>query len=507
MRAVLVVSLYLSCYLSTPLPSSAQGPGGLDPAARINVATSSLNRLSQLDAGFLIPDSYKKVREAYDRYTRDVREGKSIREIQRTYSRFDTALVQANERLERVNEVLMIPLEKRAAAQRTNAASIVPDAFEAAEKRLERAISRLEDDRISDAFVQGQEAAMLYDDARTAVIEMSLIGPARIGLAEAENRDWERLAPASFERARRLLEEVSGALNRGDIISVALRNKAQDADYAARRAITLASRIDSLRRDPGSWESVLLSSERLAQEAADLAGIPADFLAEDPPEILSRSLERLNAKQDSLVAQVRRAESDGSALRAEVDSLNQAMEQQQIRLSSMVENYQLDLQRRKEELDRERRELKGYLHEKIQLDAATQAQARFSGGEVIVVRESGRITLRLAGLSFQAGETDIPGGARGLLTRVGEFLLLYPQAAIVVEGHTDATGKEETNIALSRSRADAVMQFLMANGDVPAEGMTATGLGSSRPIAGNNTRSGRAQNRRIDVVLTFSIDP
>jgi len=193
-------------------------------------------------------------------------------------------------------------------------------------------------------------------------------------------------------------------------------------------------------------------------------------------------------------------------LSAKVDSLHQAIEEQQIRLSSMVESYQQDLQRRKEEIDRERRELREYLYEKTQLDAAAQAQERFSDSEAIVVRDDERLTLRLIGLSFQAGRTEIPGGARGLLDRLGEFLVLYPQTRIAVEGHTDATGAEDKNVTLSKSRADAVMQFLADQSGIENERMTSSGLGSAQPIDSNNTRSGRERNRRIDVVLTFTRD-
>ena len=169
----------------------------------------------------------------------------------------------------------------------------------------------------------------------------------------------------------------------------------------------------------------------------------------------------------------------------------------------MVEEYQRDLQQRKEALDRERRELRVYLHEKVQLDAAAQAKERFSEGEVAVIRAPDRITLRLAGLSFQAGRTEIPAGSHGLLAKLGEFLLLYPQTRVAVEGHTDATGKEDKNIELSKARADAVVSYLSANGGVPDERMTPSGFGSARPIASNNTRRGRTQNRRIDVILVF----
>ena len=497
--------LFISSLLATPLSISAQGSGS-SAAGRIAAATSALNQLSDLDAGFLIPDTFDRVREAYDRYTRDIREGKSTRDIERAYAEFDAALVLARERLGRVNEILMVPLEKRAAAQRANAPAMVPEAFQAAEKRLERAISRLEDDRISDAFSEGQEAAALYDEARSSVIEMSLIGSARIGLTEAERQDWDRLAPASFERARRLTDEVTGALDRGEPISAALRNKAQAADYAVRRAIEVATRVDAFRSDPGNWELLLLTQEDLARQAAEMAGVTADFLADNPQAIMTESLRALAARQDSVALLLQRSEGEAAVLRAEVDSLHQAIEEQQIRLSSMVEDYQRDLQQRKEALDRERREIREYVYEKTQLDAAAQAQERFADGEAIVVRDADRLTLRLIGLTFQAGRTEIPRSARGMLMNLGEFLALYPQTRVALEGHTDATGSEEKNIELSRSRAAAVMQFLADQSGIEAERMTSSGLGSAQPVASNNTRRGREQNRRIDVVLTFSRD-
>lgn len=501
-----VVACMLACFLATPLPLWAQVSGNPSPAGRISVATSALNQISGLDAAFLIPDSYEELREAYDRYARVIRDGGSSGEIQRAYSEFDAALVLARERLERVNEVLMIPLERRAAARVANAHAIVPDAYEAAESRLERAVSRLEDDRVSDAFQEGQEAARFYEDARKSVIEMSLIGPARNLVSEAEENGMDRFAPVSFQIARELIGEVTSALERGEHPTAALRNKAQNADYAARRAMQLAARIDTLRGEPGNWEAVLRSRENIVEQVAHEAGLTADFLVDDPQRILTASLDRLAARQDSIVTLLRRAEGEAAALGDAVDSLNQAISEQQIRLSSMVEEYQRDLQQRKEALDRERRELRVYLHEKVQLDAAAQAKERFTDGEVAVIRAPDRITLRLAGLSFQAGRTEIPAGSRGLLARLGEFLLLYPQTRVDVEGHTDATGKEDKNIELSKDRADAVAGYLSANGGVPAERMNPSGFGSARPIASNNTRRGRTQNRRIDVIVTFDRD-
>jgi outer membrane protein OmpA-like peptidoglycan-associated protein len=76
---------------------------------------------------------------------------------------------------------------------------------------------------------------------------------------------------------------------------------------------------------------------------------------------------------------------------------------------------------------------------------------------------------------------------------------------IAVEGYTDRTGSVQYNDALSRRRADAVMQYLVANHDVPVFRVHIIGLGEQKPVEEGRTRAARAKNRRVEVKL-FSAD-
>ncbi len=84
------------------------------------------------------------------------------------------------------------------------------------------------------------------------------------------------------------------------------------------------------------------------------------------------------------------------------------------------------------------------------------------------------------------------------LKRLATLLIQYPGIPIVVEGHTDATGDEKLNQALSQERAMAVSDFLIANGVDPSR-VSAIGYGESRPLASNSSAEGRARNRRIEI--------
>jgi len=72
---------------------------------------------------------------------------------------------------------------------------------------------------------------------------------------------------------------------------------------------------------------------------------------------------------------------------------------------------------------------------------------------------------------------------------------------ITVEGGTDSTGPADYNYALSQRRADAVIQYLAGQHNVPAYKIYLIGLGKDKPVDSNNTREGRAKNRRVDIKL------
>lgn len=111
---------------------------------------------------------------------------------------------------------------------------------------------------------------------------------------------------------------------------------------------------------------------------------------------------------------------------------------------------------------------------------------------------------RLAELSahnailFQSGAAIISASASAELDAFAEALVLCPNAAIDVEGHTDSDGDDQRNLALSVARAEAVVNALIERGVAP-ERLYAIGYGEAQPVADNATAAGKRQNRRIVV--------
>jgi outer membrane protein OmpA-like peptidoglycan-associated protein len=119
-----------------------------------------------------------------------------------------------------------------------------------------------------------------------------------------------------------------------------------------------------------------------------------------------------------------------------------------------------------------------------------------------VKREARGTVITLSGaVVFASGQYDLLPSARNKMSEVASALSSGDsKSRIVVEGHTDSTGSAETNQELSTKRAAAVRDALVSRG-VSADRISVEGFGAARPIADNTSQAGRANNRRVEIVL------
>ena len=106
---------------------------------------------------------------------------------------------------------------------------------------------------------------------------------------------------------------------------------------------------------------------------------------------------------------------------------------------------------------------------------------------------------------FDTGKSSFKKETDEVLEAMVVIFKEYPRANFTIEGHTDSVGSKATNQKLSERRANAVRDYLIANG-IDANRLTAAGYGEDKPIASNATRAGRAENRRVEVNLVKSED-
>ncbi|MDQ0123385.1 type VI secretion system protein VasL [Pseudomonas lini] len=102
---------------------------------------------------------------------------------------------------------------------------------------------------------------------------------------------------------------------------------------------------------------------------------------------------------------------------------------------------------------------------------------------------------------FDAGSAELNSGSTKMLINGLAGIKARPGWLIVIAGHSDATGDAGQNLALSRARASAVRDWMQRMGDLPDSCFAVQGLAASQPVTGNDTESGRAANRRVDIHL------
>ncbi|MEM9668545.1 MAG: OmpA family protein [Pseudomonadota bacterium] len=125
-----------------------------------------------------------------------------------------------------------------------------------------------------------------------------------------------------------------------------------------------------------------------------------------------------------------------------------------------------------------------------------------AGTGIEVVRNGDQLQLNMpSDVTFASGQSSIEPGFYTPLNDVANTLKEFPSTAVDIIGHADSTGPEDSNQVLSEQRAASVQNYLQSQGVTPVR-LASIGYGESRPIADNATVAGRAQNRRVEIILT-----
>ena len=114
------------------------------------------------------------------------------------------------------------------------------------------------------------------------------------------------------------------------------------------------------------------------------------------------------------------------------------------------------------------------------------------------IKDSGKAAIY--GIYFDTGKAEIKPESQASLQEIAKFLKTEPKLNFYVVGHTDNVGNFDSNLKLSKDRADAVVKALVGNYGIPASQLKAWGDGPTAPVASNTAEEGRAQNRRVELV-------
>jgi len=180
-------------------------------------------------------------------------------------------------------------------------------------------------------------------------------------------------------------------------------------------------------------------------------------------------------------------------LRGEVATLDQKIEG----VENAVEENQKRIKEHDEQLATIGSLIKQHDSKFSAIDSKIEEVKKYARGSLLFTE-----TLRNNEAKFKVDSFDLSDEAKGILDKFVEKLIAENKGVYIdIQGHTDSRGPEAWNQLLGEKRAEAVMEYLYKKHHIPLHRMEVISYGSSVPIADNSTREGRAQNRRVEILV------
>lgn len=429
--------------------------------------TNELNLLS--------PGYYEKAFEDYKSAKAEYKDGANLKDIKEKIENVTKYLKVAKTKAEVSSITLKNSLNARKDAVKVEAILHAPEIWLSAEEKFREAGEEVEDGDIPDAEEASKEAEELYRSAELASIKVLYLDETWKLINTAKEEEAENFAVKTLEKATALVKEAEKELSENRYDTDLPRSLAHQAKYEASHAIYLTRFVKDFEESEMTLEELLLNYEAPLKKIASHFDIDAKF--DQPNENVANEVVQ---KIVDLKTSYQTASQDNADLASEIKILKE--------------------------------ELGGLTKEKSELDSkmAKLAEAKekyekvnnlFSNNEAVIFKESNNIFIRLISLSFPVGKATIEPENFGLLSKVQNAIKNFPNSTIVIEGHTDSYGSDQKNMELSQERASAVKQYILANMNLDQKKVMSFGYGETKPIANNETKEGRAKNRRIDLII------
>jgi outer membrane protein OmpA-like peptidoglycan-associated protein len=333
------------------------------------------------------------------------------------------------------------------------------------------------------------------------------IQQAQLAIQDARDAGADSVAPETVQAASDHLALARRSWNDGhEAVSLHYARLADSEAREARaraRSVRTQQELTSLRLRKAQLEAQLRETQtRLVEIKADAAARAQQEQARLEREIAAREAERRNAEErertlrEQLDAERQKAAEQQK--QAEIDRLSRELEAQRRAAEEAIqaaerEKAALETARRTEEARRQAAEQ--------QARAQTELLVRLQQIEKSARSEARGIVLTLPGnVYFATGRSDLQPGIRAHLAQIAGALATAPDRHVLIEGHTDSTGRAEFNMKLSQLRAESVKAVLIGNGVSP-DRIEVHGYGATKPLADNKTPAGRSQNRRVEIVV------
>lgn len=464
-----------------PIPTSE------NPAEHINRLFSDLDKARSDDLNFLAPTWFAKAEESLNAAKKGLDRGAELSEIFEKIAYGRARLERAEEIASLSRIVLGDAIRARGLARAADAANLGEDYTEAEKKFLELR-KAIEKDNVRWAQKKVGDVIEDFRELELRAIKCRALGEARKLIEQADKENARKFAPETFAVAQEKLMEVDGFISKYRDEKEAIRDKAGEALFQARRLVQVtrqSKKVRTMKSEPITlWMEGILYKTAQKLSASDMRDKAVDAQVEN----ILGSIAALQEKARSMAEKVQAQQAEIEAIRRQQQEHASAIKEQIVSLEGLT---------REEQTPKER-----FMGETRSHQLFNQVRTYFEPNEAEVYRQGNQLVVRLKAIKFSVGEHVVLPKNYALLSRVQRAIQAFGEPDVVIEGYTDSTGSYAFNQQLSQDRADAVREYFVANETLPEERIVAVGYGPMRPLAPNETPEGRAINRRIDVIIT-----
>jgi len=464
------------------LAACAGEPLKVEPIAKSENPSSMMDKLGQGLAAarqnrtdLFSPTWFSAAQMSYTKGKQGIEQGTELAGILENIATGQAQLQQALKNADRFKSSLEDLVKSRDAAIAAKASQYGKEFTKLEGEFRELAKAMEENDA---GYVKKHEKTLdaAYRNLELRAIKDAALADVRKMMADAENQDMQDAAPKSFAIAQKKLADADAAITRDRYDKVKIEAVVREAEFYATRLKEIAKTSAHLEK----------------MEPEDIALWMEGYFTETIAQL--KEIDRRNLSFDGQQKVVMNAISNLQRARTSAASRLEARSLESEKLKERIGD--LEGKTYQERLEKER-----LAAEKRFNELYNQVQGYFSPDEAEVYKQAQQLVIRLKAVQFPVGQAVILPNNYPLLTTVQKAINTFGRPDVVIEGHTDSTGSEILNQQLSQKRAEAVKQYLVYNGTLPAGKIAAVGYGSSRPLASNATARGRAVNRRIDVII------
>ena len=445
-------------------------------------ADKALKDAKEVKADILSPKNFNDAMKYYQEADNDFQKGKNLEDIRKKLRASVAYFTKATEATKLAEVTLVNSIKARSDSKQAGAPQFSSKTWGEAEAKFIEAARELEDGDVNDAKKRSAEAETIYRKAELEAIKVNYLNETWDLLKQAEEKDVKKYAPNTLKKTQELIAQAEKELNENRYDTDVARSLARQAKYEAQHALYLSKIIKDLRDNRDKMEDFLLSTETPLDKVASTMDLVGSFET------------GYDKTTDEIIQNIQTLQDRATTLDQDLAERDQQVEMLNARIAELEEK------------------LGGVEKEKSALAKQMEAQAKireqfaaieklFDREEATVLRKENDIILRMVGLTFPVGKSVIEPQNFGLLTKVQQAINMFPGCSITIEGHTDSHGSDQKNMVLSQERADAINKYIQANMGLNASRINAVGYGESKPIANNETKEGRAKNRRIEVII------